>query len=56
MFWPDVRDFAAKAETAGIDVTLTYEPYMQHDYPLFPMLPEAQAAIDKVVGVLASGS
>lgn len=55
VFWPDVRDFAAEAEAAGLDVSLTYEPYMQHDYPLFPMLPEAQAAIDKVVAVLAGG-
>ncbi len=45
----DSTRFAAKAEDAGVDVTLEVWPEMVHVWHCFaPMIPEGQAAIERV--------
>jgi monoterpene epsilon-lactone hydrolase len=45
----DSTRIAAKAKTAGVDVTLSVYPEMPHVWQLFaPFLPEATAAIDEI--------
>jgi acetyl esterase/lipase len=39
---------AARAKECGVDVTLVVEPDMFHAWPLFTVLPEAQATIDRI--------
>ena len=42
------RRLAAQAKDCGVDVTLEVEPGMFHAWPLFPILPEAQASIARI--------
>jgi acetyl esterase/lipase len=45
----DSTRFAAKAKSAGVDVTLTVGEKMIHCYPLLaPMFPEATQAMDEI--------
>ena len=45
----DATRFAAKAEAAGVDVTLRVGPEMVHCYPLLaPLFPEATEALEEV--------
>jgi monoterpene epsilon-lactone hydrolase len=39
---------AARAKECGVDVTLEVEPDMFHAWPLFTLLPEAQATITRI--------
>ncbi len=39
---------AARAKECGVDVTLEVEPDMFHAWPLFTVLPEAQATIERI--------
>ena len=52
---PDARRLHDAARAAGVDVDLVVAPGMQHDYPLFPLLPEAKAARAQLVGLLQRG-
>src|SRR5581483_12050965 len=45
----DARQFAHKAQVAGVDVQLRIAPGMVHCYPLFaPLFPEARQAMDEI--------
>jgi acetyl esterase/lipase len=49
----DSTRFAAKAKSAGVDVTLTVGEKMVHCYPLLaPMFPEATQEMNAICGFI----
>ena len=51
IFYPDVTDFHAMLESAGIDSQLYVGEGMNHVYPLYP-IPEADTAFEQVCEIL----
>ena len=53
IFYPDVMKFADKLKKSGVEVDLNVGNEMSHVYPLYPMVPEAKDAADKIIRTIS---
>ncbi len=54
IFTPDQELFAEKAINKGVEVEVVLGIKMPHVWPILPIMPEAKAAIDKIITVINS--
>jgi acetyl esterase/lipase len=52
MLYPDILEFARITKNQGVDVTVHFEPEMQHDWPIIPMLQEAKNTRMDIVHII----
>jgi acetyl esterase/lipase len=52
IIYPDIVEFYNKLHDNGVDAELIVGEEMSHVYPLYPMVPEAKEAFNRIVEIL----